>query len=470
MADTATEILKNFDFDVALNKAYTDSEGTMHVIGVASDDDVDRTGDKMSDMALDSMAQQANKNKIPLMDSHHGTFGFGHTHSGSIVKSGARKELHIDFALDKRYPQAQDLYNEVSNGKSQKQLSIGGNINRADPDAVGYERDNKSGDYCRVIKKISLDHIATTRPKRAAVPGTRFISAIVKSLFDGEVIDKDVAQKKFEEEAKKQATTTAPPEAPRAPETAALGKEAATHKEIETMSDQVNKDAQKNLETGINALANLGALINKTTPAGAPALNVAPMPEHIQAFDKAISGLITSGIVDKNLPDVQKMVGSLHKFLSGQGRQLLDAEDAKKAAEVAAKSAVNPEMLQAVVDKSVAAHINAAVERIEKSLLQFAEALNKGLTELGSGMAARVEASNKAADERVSKLEKLSGVRQSMPGQDDPAAVNKSIPPAAGGERPSRQPDEKNVFRGVFDGSIKTALSQMGRAAATKTR
>ncbi len=187
--------IKSFDFDITLNKAYKAEDGTMHVVGVASDDGVDLTGDKMAECALDSMVQQAKTKKLPLLDSHHSTFGFGHTHdahiqkkmeTGADGKAHAKREYVVDFALDDRYPHAHDLFKEVESGRSNKQLSIGGHLNRNDPEAVEHEIDKKTGKYARVIKKIQLDHIATTRPKRAAVPGARFLDAIIKSVFDGE--------------------------------------------------------------------------------------------------------------------------------------------------------------------------------------------------------------------------------------------------------------------------------------------
>ena len=178
---------KNFSFDVSLQEAYKSPDGKMHVVGIASDDEEDRTGDRMSTKAVRSMAEQANTNRLQLLDNHKSTFGFGETFSAQAKrikgKNGKVKtELMIDFELKDRYPQAHDLFEEVQSGKGQKQLSIGGFLNLKNPKAVKFE-ENAEGKVVRVLDDILLEHVATTRPGHAAVPRTRFVSAIVKDIF-----------------------------------------------------------------------------------------------------------------------------------------------------------------------------------------------------------------------------------------------------------------------------------------------
>ena len=98
---------KNFSFDIDLQQAYKTPEGKMHVVGVASDDEEDRTGDRMSTKAVRSMAEQANKNRLQLLDNHKSTFGFGETFSSQAkrVKGKGGKtttQLVIDFELYQR--------------------------------------------------------------------------------------------------------------------------------------------------------------------------------------------------------------------------------------------------------------------------------------------------------------------------------------------------------------------------------
>lgn len=179
-------IRKNFSFDVELQEAYKSPDGVMHVVGIASDDDEDRTGERMSAKAINSMAAQANKNKLPLLDNHRATFGFGETFSASTkkvtVNGRTTTQLVVDFALKESYPQSQELFDEVANGNSKKQLSIGGFLNLKNPKAVRFE-ENKAGRVIRVLDDIMLEHVATTRPNMAAVSRTKFVSAIIKDVF-----------------------------------------------------------------------------------------------------------------------------------------------------------------------------------------------------------------------------------------------------------------------------------------------
>lgn len=585
---------KTFAFDVTLSKAYKADDGKMHVIGVASDDDVDLTGDKMHEKALESMVTQAKKNKLPLLDSHHGTFGFGHTHDAHIQKKGGKREYVVDFELDDRYPQAHDLYNEVSSGTSQKQLSIGGHLNRADPEAVEHEVDKKTGRYARTIKKITLDHIATTRPKRAAVPGARFIDAIVKSVFDGEALpssdasvgdvvkgsiqvnkhmldqgsawsfsgsDGDALVAKGGWPLFKAAhtwfdsATTATPETKGAykfphhklsggemktyrkgvvaamirhassdisiaeknvvrshlashykefgmevPEdkhfvsteslikfhedqgmkmkwfreeeqvlekakvqaqAALSGNEAANEKETAGMGDtNVNKTASdaKAAETGLQVLTSIGKLFAPKDAGGEP------IPEHIQVLGKAIDGVIAKGVSGGAIPEVTKMTTALMKFLSGAGIKMLDDE---KNEALGKSLPFDEKKMGELVEKTIAGKLEGAAKDLNATITQITEALAKGLTDMAGGINTKLESVQKSVDDRVAKLEKLSGVRQSIPGQESP--LNKSN---EGGNAPegngSRKPDAANPFRGMFDGVRRQALARMGNGGSPK--
>lgn len=585
---------KTFEFDVTLSKAYKADDGKMHVIGVASDDDVDLTGDKMHEKALESMVSQAKKNKLPLLDSHHGTFGFGHTHDAHLQKKGGKREYVVDFALDERYPQAHDLYNEVAAGHSQKQLSIGGHLNRADPEAVEHEVDQKTGRYARTIKKITLDHIATTRPKRAAVPGARFLDAIVKSVFDGEAppssggsvggdalkgivsvnkygldqgsvwsfsaTDGDALVAKGGWELFKAAHTWfdvskgATPEnkgayklphhkitngemktyrrgviaamirhaasdiAPtektnvrshlashykefgmEAPEdkhftstedlikfhedqgvkmkwfreeeqvlekakiqaqAALSGKEAADQKETARMDDtNVNKTAgdAKEAERGLQVLTSIGKLFAPKDASGEP------IPEHIQVLGKAIDGVIAKGVTGSAIPEVTKMTTALMKFLSGAGIKMLDDE---KNEALGKALPFDEKKIGELIEKAISGKLEGASKDLNATITQITEALGKGLGDMATGINTKLESVQKAVDDRVAKLEKLSGVRQSIPGQETPITkANEGGAPAGNG---SRKPDAANPFRGMFDGVRRQALAQMGSGAAPK--
>lgn len=186
-----------FSFEVELQRCYKEPDGTMHVIGIASDDQEDRTNDRMSTKCVHSMAEQCTKNDLPLLDNHRATFGFGHTHA-AFAKQRPKKntqtgkdtgefitELEVDFALDSRFPQSEVLFEEVLGGGTKKQLSIGGFLNTKNPRAISFEENDK-GRTIRVINDLELEHIASTRPKMAAVPRTRFVEAIIKDIWGDE--------------------------------------------------------------------------------------------------------------------------------------------------------------------------------------------------------------------------------------------------------------------------------------------
>jgi len=180
---------KRFAFDVELTTAYKDDDGQMHVVAIASDSLEDRERDRMSRKAIQGMVAQAKSEEIDLLDNHKSTFGFGHTSDARLRTSKKDGKVfyqfEVDFALDDRYPHAHDLYNEVESGKVKKQLSIGGLINPRDKKTVRFEQ-NEAGKTVRVLDAVRLDHIATTRQGRAAVPRTQFIDAIMKSMDEGD--------------------------------------------------------------------------------------------------------------------------------------------------------------------------------------------------------------------------------------------------------------------------------------------
>ena len=180
-------MFRNFEFGIHLNKAYKDDTGQMHVVGVASDTEEDQQGDRMSERALRKMVRQARENKLPLLETHRSTFEFGRTDDSTLIDKGDSKEFVVDFVLDGEFPQARVLFREVARGDKDKQLSIGGKLNLDNPNTFRFEQ--KGDRQIRVIEDIELDHIATTRRDHAANDRTGFISAIVKALDEGELVE-----------------------------------------------------------------------------------------------------------------------------------------------------------------------------------------------------------------------------------------------------------------------------------------
>lgn len=171
-----------FEFDAQIEKAYKDDDGTIHIVAIVSDDGIDLAQERISLEAQKQMAQQVTQNRLPLLDNHRATFGFGFTTEGTVRKSSdnGKSELVVDFQLDPAWPHAIALFKGVDDGTNDKQLSIGGFVDR-EKDTI--EADEK-GQMIRVINSIELEHIAMTRKDMACNPRTRTLAAVIKSLYE----------------------------------------------------------------------------------------------------------------------------------------------------------------------------------------------------------------------------------------------------------------------------------------------
>lgn len=179
-----------FVFDATITKAY-ERDGKMHVVAVPSDTLRDDQGDRVSKGGLDGLAEQCRAG-IDILDNHRATFPFGRTTAGSHVrKAGSGSQLVVDIELDDTYPQSLALFKEVQNGTCEKQLSIGGKLNRANPDCIRYEK-TADGVRTRVIEDLLLDHIACTRKDKAANKRTSFLDAILKAAGEVEAESGDI--------------------------------------------------------------------------------------------------------------------------------------------------------------------------------------------------------------------------------------------------------------------------------------
>jgi hypothetical protein len=154
------------------------------VVGKASDDLPDHQRERVSEKGLLRWVDQAKKG-LDLLETHRSTFGFGRTYDARVKKTDAGvNEYEVEFELDPKYPQAMDLFQSIQAGTCNKQMSIGGDINLANPECVRFEV-GKDGEVVRVLEDVQLDHISTTRANKAANSRTGFSAAILKSL-DGD--------------------------------------------------------------------------------------------------------------------------------------------------------------------------------------------------------------------------------------------------------------------------------------------
>ena len=128
-----------FSFEAIIEKGYTDPNGGLHVLAIPSDTLRDDQGDSLTKRCLDRMASQCRQG-IDILDNHRSTFGFGVTTKDTTVRPMAgmdgEYQLAVDILLDPTYPQARALFNEVMTNRCRKQLSIGGKLNRENPNCV----------------------------------------------------------------------------------------------------------------------------------------------------------------------------------------------------------------------------------------------------------------------------------------------------------------------------------------------
>lgn len=190
IAKTGREI-GSFEFDATITKAY-ERDGEMHVVAVPSDTLRDDQGDRVSKAGIGGLAGQC-QDGIDILDNHRATFPFGRTtgDSRTQARKGGGHDLVVDILLDKSYPQSLALFKEVQDGTCEKQLSIGGKLNRANPDCIRYEKDS-SGVKTRVIEDLNLDHIACTRKMKAANKRTTFLDAVMKAVDEVEAERGDI--------------------------------------------------------------------------------------------------------------------------------------------------------------------------------------------------------------------------------------------------------------------------------------
>jgi len=169
-----------FEFEMDVVKARETDDGKWIVSAIATDNGADVINDVVTERCMERMLRKVKTTGVPLLNSHKDSFEFGKAVDGRILKGHNGPQsvaLELDFMLDKKYPQAQDLWELTTGGTCDKQLSIGGKPNRSNPRALF-----KVGDK-RYLDDLDLEHVTTTRAHRAMNDRTGgFRSAIMKSL------------------------------------------------------------------------------------------------------------------------------------------------------------------------------------------------------------------------------------------------------------------------------------------------
>lgn len=180
-----------------------------HLVAVASSDSLDSYREYFSLSALQDMVKWAREKKelipeegvVELRETHWETFAIGTIVDGWLIKNSGTGaiEFFIDIALkgEDVWP-ANELYTQVKNGTSDKQLSVGGWIDwDASDDAFEWEdrefTDEESNTLTTWVGRINnfiLEHVAVTLNGFAANDDTRFLEAMVKSFSNKEFQNK----------------------------------------------------------------------------------------------------------------------------------------------------------------------------------------------------------------------------------------------------------------------------------------
>ncbi len=195
MANGTTE-LSRFNINASVIDAWkNEATGKHYVKAIATDTEKDYHDERMSENCLNGLANCINTQSphtVGLLPNHWDAFEIGIVTSGKVIDSpdvlGA-KALETEIELNFEYPEARALYNDVKDKKCMKQLSIGGYPNPENESPYYWEPrvylDSDGGvvqDWTLVLDDVILEHIAVTRPNKAANNRTGFVGTIAKSL------------------------------------------------------------------------------------------------------------------------------------------------------------------------------------------------------------------------------------------------------------------------------------------------
>lgn len=190
------EVNKSFQFGATVTRVWkNETTGKHYVKAIATDTEEDAHGERLSSNALVGLAKCINTQSphiVGLLPNHWDAFEIGVCTAGEVIDSPDflnAKALEVEIELNFDYPEARSLYKDVQDKKSRKQLSIGGYLNPENENAYYWEPKmyvDKSGDLVQdwvlVLDDVVLEHIAVTRPNKAANSRSGFIGTIAKSL------------------------------------------------------------------------------------------------------------------------------------------------------------------------------------------------------------------------------------------------------------------------------------------------
>lgn len=149
--------------------------GKKYVILKASGLDVDKQDERMTGEAIDKMVGQAKAGQIDLLDHHRSSFTMGKSVDGW---ADTAKDYFIKFEVDQRHANVPQLMDDLSKGVVNKyQASVGGRVKD-----FAREFNTAKNRIVRVLKDVSLNHVAITRWQDSAYPSAGFVGAVCKEI------------------------------------------------------------------------------------------------------------------------------------------------------------------------------------------------------------------------------------------------------------------------------------------------
>src|SRR3990172_12974828 len=132
---------EQFYFGLDILKA-EERDGRPFLTIYATDTIEDRQKESCTRACLDKMVGILQSGQVELVGSHHAGIGFGRAVDGRVVPAetvdGPAGELALlsDIELDPEFPEARKLFEEAKVGKCKRQFSIGGRLNKDNPQKV----------------------------------------------------------------------------------------------------------------------------------------------------------------------------------------------------------------------------------------------------------------------------------------------------------------------------------------------
>lgn len=162
-------------------------DGSRFLFADITDDRPDVDGVVTPVDELNRMAEQLRQGSGSLTDRHYSPFTIARAIGGSVRQDADRAVLEAEYEIKPEYPQAVELWREVSEGGCAKELSIEATF---EPGRSGFE------DGAIVVRGLELQYTAVCLPGRGKSSGTGFRAAIARAQEEKTLDIKELARER----------------------------------------------------------------------------------------------------------------------------------------------------------------------------------------------------------------------------------------------------------------------------------